>query len=258
MITGKGRSRKLAIWLAITGLALAVAAGIGFVRVFDTASGDVTAIESGLGVPDKIGETGERSPTSIPSTQAVDGDPEPRFGVNEMNRLDELAAAERRMPVALRIDALGIDAPIDPYGIDPRTGQMDVPRNVRDVGWYRFGPSPGEMGSAVLAAHVDLRSQGPGVFFNLKELEPGALIMVTFDDGSKEWFETKARNTYQKDELPLEVVFSRQGAPVLTLITCGGGFSASEQTYDSNVVAYAVPVSATGTILPNWADSEPT
>lgn len=48
--------------------------------------------------------------------------------------------------------------------------------------------------------------------------------------------------TYAKDELPLDVIFSRAGAPVLTLVTCGGGFSPSEETYDSNVVVYATPV----------------
>jgi sortase (surface protein transpeptidase) len=119
---------------------------------------------------------------------------------------------------------------------------MAVPRNVNDVGWYRYGPSPGDAGSAVLAAHVDLASQGPGVFFSLRDLQPGQEVVVDYDDDTSRTFVVQARATYDKDELPLDKVFSREGSPVLTLITCGGGFSPSVQSYDSNVVVYAVPI----------------
>ena len=237
----------MAAWLAATGLVLAIAAGVGFVAVFDSGVGDVETVEESL-TP--------QAPTTAPalpgqvdddtvSSTTPENEPEPLLAANEISRLDQLADVATRVPVGLRIDSLGVDAPVEAYGIDERTGQMDVPRNVRDVAWYEHGPAPGEAGSAVLAAHVDLKSQGPGVFFDLKRLEPGDLILVTYDDGSEQWFETRARNTYQKEDLPLDVIFSREGAAVLTLITCGGGFSASNQSYDSNVVVYAVPVYAT-------------
>ena len=141
----------------------------------------------------------------------------------------------------LRIAALEVVAPVGAYGVY-RSGQMDVPDNVTDVGWYRWGPSPGASGSAVLAAHVDLAGQGPGVFIDLDTLEPGDVVLVDFDDGSTEAFEVAARATYDKQELPLDVIFSREGPPVLTLITCGGGFDRSSRRYDSNIVVYAVPV----------------
>ena len=244
MTTGRSFSARLARWLAATGVVLAIAAGVAFVAVSDTGAGDVESIEASL-TP--------RAPTTAPALPAdvvsstdtstvADVDPEPLLAANEVSRLDQLADVPRRVPVGLRIDSLGVDAPVEAYGINERTGQMDVPRNVRDVAWYEYGPTPGEAGSAVLAAHVDLQSQGPGVFFDLKTIEPGEFIVVSFDDGSEQWFETRARNTYQKEELPLDVIFSRDGASVLTLITCGGAFSASNQSYDSNVVVYAVPV----------------
>lgn len=118
---------------------------------------------------------------------------------------------------------------------------MDVPWNVSEVAWYRYGPVPGESGSAVLAAHVDLSNQGPGVFYNLRRLQPGDLIVVTGDDGIRRSFRVVARATYHKSELPLETIFSGTGPSVLTLVTCGGGFNRAQQTYDSNVVVYAVP-----------------
>jgi len=145
-------------------------------------------------------------------------------------------------PVRLRIGALDIVAPIGAYGVNERTGQMAVPNNITEVGWYRFGPRPGEPGSAVLAAHVDLAGIGPGVFFELGSIRVDDRVSVVFEDGSEAEFRVVATTVYRKDELPLDVVFSRQGPPVLTLITCGGDFNPSLRRYDSNLVVYAVPV----------------
>lgn len=145
------------------------------------------------------------------------------------------------LPVGLRIDTIDVDAPIAAFGVDRRTGDMDVPDNVTDVAWYKFGPRPGENGSAVLAAHVDLASQGPGVFFDLNTLEPGDRVTVEYEGGEEVLFRVTARVVYEKAELPLDVIFSREGPTVLTLITCGGGFNRQVLSYDSNVVVYAVP-----------------
>lgn len=145
-------------------------------------------------------------------------------------------------PIWIRIDSIDVAHPVTGYGINPRSGQMDVPNNVTEVAWYEYGPSPGEAGSAVLAAHVDLASRGPGVFYNLGDVEEGAIVVIGFDDGTSQRFQIEARTTYLKDELPIDAIFSRSGPSVLTLITCGGGFNQSASSYDSNVVAYAVPI----------------
>ncbi len=158
---------------------------------------------------------------------------------------------ETRIPTGLRIPALGQDAPVVVAGVDD-AGEMEVPANVTDVAWYGFGPAPGEPGSSVLAAHVDLAGQGPGVFHRLGSLEPGSLIFVEFDDGTSAAYISRARAIYDKNELPTDALFSREGPPVLTLITCGGGFNRSLGSYDSNIVVFAVPVGdgGVGGVLP--------
>ncbi len=153
----------------------------------------------------------------------------------------DLVPERRAAPTWVRIEALAVEAPVVAAGVDPRSGQMEVPPAANQVGWYRFGPVPGEEGSAVLAAHVDVAGQGPGAFFQLEELQPGDVIVVGFEDGSERRFVTRARTRYHKSELPLDSIFSRRGPPVLTLVTCGGGFNQTERTYDSNVVVYASP-----------------
>jgi LPXTG-site transpeptidase (sortase) family protein len=202
--------------------------------------GDVGLIEASLSEPALPATSApDPQPTVVPPPDAEDESPSVpvRPGI-----LPDLPAGDPILPVGLRLSSIDVDAPIVPTGVDQRTGQMDVPGNVRDVAWYEFGSVPGEEGSAVLAAHVDLASQGPGVFFNLRTVDAGDIVEVSFSDGSASVFRVEARTVYQKDELPLDTIFAREGAPVLTLITCGGGFSESSGSYDSNVVVYAVPI----------------
>ena len=225
---------KRYIGLVVIGLGavLVIVAALSL-RSGGSESGDVAAVEAALRSDDISLPTAttttvpdQPSDTPTPATTTTPEAPESQVPISD--------------PVGLRIDELNVDAPILPYGVDQR-GQMDVPDNVTDVGWYRFGPSPGEPGSAVLAAHVDLSESGPGVFFNLRTLEEGDGIAVLHADGSEINYRVVARVTYEKDELPLDVIFSREGPPVLTLITCGGSFDSSASRYDSNIVVYAVP-----------------
>ncbi len=227
--------------LGIVGLALAIAALWGFSTLPDDAGDDAPIVEA-------LTTSTTSSTSTTTSLPALPEEPPdtPAWQPNDLSALDALADAEGPAPVGLRIEALQIDAPVGAYGVD-RNGQMDVPNNITDVGWYRHGSSPGEPGSAVLAAHVDLRGPGRGLFWDLDTLEPGAVVTVTYDDGSELSFEVVARTTYLKDELPVDAIFSEEGPSVLTLITCGGGFSRSEGSYDSNVVVYAVPIEGSET-----------
>jgi sortase (surface protein transpeptidase) len=225
--------KRAGIASVAVGIVLAVVAAVTFVGIDPSEVGQAGAIEQSL----------TTSSTTTPTTLAISS--------TEPERLEPLwqesvnishGSPAGPVPISLTIDRIGVRAPIDPYGVNERTGEMDVPRNVKDVAWYQHGPIPGADGSAVLAAHVDLTGQGPGVFFDLKKLNPGDFIEIEYADGTQQGFVVEARSTYLKDELPLEAIFSRTGPPVLTLITCGGGFDSSASRYDSNVVVYAIPV----------------
>jgi LPXTG-site transpeptidase (sortase) family protein len=143
-------------------------------------------------------------------------------------------------PVALWVDGIEIvQAPVVEVGVEPN-GEMEIPGG-SEVGWYKYGPSPGSEGSAVLAAHVAFDGQD-GVFRHLDDVSAGSRIVVGYDDGSTADFEIVDLQQYGKAELPFERVFAKQGDPVLTLITCGGAFDSSSRSYADNVVAYAVAV----------------
>lgn len=219
---------KLSHSLALAGLVVALVAFVSWQSV-SRDSGEPQVVVNEL-----VSTTSTSTPTTAP-------DAEPLWEAEPGARLDALPASRETVPARLVVEKLGIDAPVDGYGVDDK-GQMDVPNNITDVGWYKYGPSPGEGGSAVLAAHVDLAGPGRGLFYDLAELEEGDAVHVVYSDGSESVFRVVARSTYLKEELPLDAIFSREGPPVLTLITCGGGFSRSERRYDSNVVVFAVPI----------------
>jgi hypothetical protein len=149
-------------------------------------------------------------------------------------------APAHQPPVALRIGAIDLTAPVVEVGVDPRTGELALP-GVDRAGWYRFGPGPAATrGSIVIAGHVDSVA-GPGVFFRLAELAPGDRITVTAAGGAARRFEVVGREVYRKGDLPLERYFARDGAPRLTLITCTGPFDRPAGGYRDNLVVTAVP-----------------
>lgn len=155
----------------------------------------------------------------------------------QQQRTESRAEAQ---PVGLVLPSLEIDAPITPVGVEAN-GEMEIP-GASEVGWYRFGPKPGEEGSAVLAAHVDFNGE-IGVFFDLRDGQVGETIDVEYSDGSVRSFVVTERNQFDKTELPFDEIFRRDGAPSLVLITCGGDFNPSLRSYEDNVVLFAEPVS---------------
>ena len=169
-----------------------------------------------------------------PPPQAVTAPPPPVAPV-------EAAPAAPAPPVRVRLPALGVDAPVAPVGVDDR-GRMEVPLDVATVGWYRFGPGPGAaQGSAVLSGHVDDREQGYGAFHRLGDLAPGDPVAVDLAGGGVVTYRVEAVTRLPKADLPVADVFSRDGAPRLTLVTCGGPFDYDVRGYRDNVVVVARP-----------------
>jgi sortase (surface protein transpeptidase) len=140
------------------------------------------------------------------------------------------------------VPALGVDSGVDPVGVEP-DGRMTIPAEVDRVGWYRFGPAPGDDGSAVIAGHVDDREQGLGAMAPLRDAAVGDEVVVTDAAGTPTRWRVVSRELIQKQVLPLDRLFAREGPARLTLITCGGPFLAEFGSYRDNVVVVAEPLS---------------
>ena len=123
-------------------------------------------------------------------------------------------------------------------------GTVEVPTSVKVPGWFSPGPSPGQVGSAVILGHVD-SYQGPGVFFQLRTLQPGDQINVNLADGVVATFNVTSVVMYQKTQFPDQQVYGSNGSSELQLVTCGGTFDPQTGHYLSNIVVYSSFVSAT-------------
>lgn len=145
-------------------------------------------------------------------------------------------------PISIAIPALGIDQSLVQLGVNPdRT--LEVPTNGNDIGWWRSGPAPGEAGGAVIAAHLTYNGGQPAVFIDLPDLTAGSEVLIDREDGSVATYQVTATEVVDKDEFPNEEIYRLEGAPVLTLITCGGEFL--NGSYTDNVIVYASLVADT-------------
>jgi hypothetical protein len=191
----------------------------------------------GPGTPD--------TPRSVAASARVAEAPSATFVPDVPVREASLASLSTRTvvpPVRVELPALGVAAEVDQVGVAD-DGQMELPPDPDRVGWYRFGPGPGEdQGSAVLAAHVDSRRYGLGQFSRLRESSPGDRVVVVLTDGRSVEYEVVEIRSESKAVVQLDALFRREGAPSLVLVTCGGVYDADARSYEDNVVVTAVPV----------------
>lgn len=141
-------------------------------------------------------------------------------------------------PTRLLIPALGINAKIEAVGINLK-GNMAAPSNFADVGWYRYGPVPGQIGSANLAGHVDNGLALPGVFKPLDQIKTGDQIFIETKNGSQLRFVVAEIRTYPYQDVPLDLLFNQNDAVRLNLITCAGKLLTKDRTYDQRLVVFA-------------------
>jgi len=145
------------------------------------------------------------------------------------------------VPVRLEIPSIGVDTGLQRLGKEP-DGTVAVPGGRHrwdEAGWYAGGPRPGDLGSAVILGHVDSRSDGPAVFYRLRELRRGDQIRVVRVDGSVVRFTVDRVEQYPKTRFPTDDVYYPTGTPRLRLVTCGGTFDYEQRSYRSNVIVFA-------------------
>ena len=149
----------------------------------------------------------------------------------------ELPASQ---PVRIAIPALGVTSDVMELGL-AADGTMEVPRGAYPVGWYDRSPTPGQLGPAVLAGHVDWAGE-PGAFYGLRELLPGDEVVVDRADGTVATFRVDRVEEHDKDAFPSDDVYGDIPSAGLRLITCGGSFDSDTGDYDDNVIVFATLV----------------
>jgi sortase (surface protein transpeptidase) len=142
-------------------------------------------------------------------------------------------------PVRLDIPSIGVHTSTFVDLGRAADGSIEVPTDFAAAGFYTPGPTPGQLGPAVIAGHVDSH-QGPAVFYRLGDLRAGARISVGRKDGSTATFVVDKVASYPKASFPTSEVYGNTTSRAeLRLITCGGSFDDRSGHYVDNVVAFA-------------------
>ena len=144
-------------------------------------------------------------------------------------------------PVALQVDSVGVDAPIELGAVVD--GAMQDPSGPWVVSWYDQLGKVGEGGNVVMAGHVDYWDVGPAVFWSVRDLPAGDIIRVVGEDGKNYEYAVQWIERYDAAGLTPEVIqndiVGDTGQETLTLITCGGTFDPATGQYNERWVVRA-------------------
>ncbi|MFE1248050.1 class F sortase [Streptomyces sp. NPDC058735] len=222
----KPSSRRLVItglFVALLGLVLS---GVLLVEARSSGAGDFGPAPGG-GTSADARTQGTTPPAGRPAGEPAGGTVAP-------------VPAKVPEPSSLSLPRLDVRAAVEQVGVD-RDGQVEVPEDPKQVGWYRFSPAPGSgAGSAVVVGHVDSDGRGLGVLVALNDVRQGDRVLVERKDGSEVAYRVTSRRTVGKRDLAASGVFRREGPAVLTLITCAGPYLPEDGGYQNNLVVTAV------------------
>ncbi|MCF4136437.1 class F sortase [Streptomyces sp. Tue 6430] len=128
---------------------------------------------SGASVPSDFGARPQaQEPTAGHASGTHDGGPGEA----------EDASGPAPEPTALRVLRVSLDARVLSVGVAD-DGTVEIPGDVGQAGWYRYGPAPGaRAGSAVLVGHVDDRTGRLGAFAEPYGARKGDAVTVARRD----------------------------------------------------------------------------
>ncbi len=138
----------------------------------------------------------------------------------------------------LIISSINVDAPIERLGLT-KEGAMDSPAGPINTGWYKYGPKPGDIGSATIAGHFGWKNGIPAVFDNLSKIKIGDKIKVIDENGVTVTFIVMKTKIMANDADATEVFSSNDGKAHLNLITCSGKWDAKTQNRPNRLVVFA-------------------
>jgi LPXTG-site transpeptidase (sortase) family protein len=158
------------------------------------------------------------------------------------------APAEHPVPTAIRIPSIGVDGrDVAPMALQA-DGSIQVPPldRVGQLGYYcpaspgQCGaPMPGEVGPAVLLAHINGKG-GAGLFAKLADVKRGDAFEVDRSDGQTVSFRVREVQIVDKDEFPSQKVYGNTVGPEARLITCGpGDLDHVAHNYKQQTIIYA-------------------
>lgn len=144
------------------------------------------------------------------------------------------------IPVKLEIPSVNLVAPVIPVGFVKETGEIKVPADAGDVGWYKYGTVPGDLGSSIMSGHFDTPTGAPAIFSDLEEVQVGDTFKVTNQQAKELTYKVKAVRNLPLQGFPKDLIFGDRDFSQLTLMTCSGVFNRATQLYSHRLSVIGV------------------
>jgi hypothetical protein len=233
---GRAGGRHVSTWRAVgfALVALLALVGAGLIGAAFNATSPRPPQPAAEAAPDFLGSN------TVESAPPVDPDLSPPNATALATPENRPGGMARSEPTEVTIKKIDVAAKIMSLGVD-KAGMIEVPplTQAHLAGWYRLGPSPGEIGNSVIVGHVDSRATGPAVFFNLGSLKAGDKIEIARKDGTVAKFTVDGVKSYPKKAFPTELVYGPSEKASLRLVTCGGEFDQNKRSYRDNIIVFA-------------------
>jgi len=200
--------RRAAVLVLLIGALAAIGAGVYLLVVQDGSSGSLAANPAALTDPTQT----VASPAAVPKVTYA-------------------------LPKRLVIPKIGVDAAIENVGLTSGR-DMASPSGPGKVGWFKFGPRPGNEGSAVLDGHSGYADGRPAAFDDLPKLKVGDKLYVEDARGTRIMFIVRKKKLYGRSASAAGV-FGRASSRRLNLITCTGSFDVVAGTHAQRLVVFA-------------------
>lgn len=140
-------------------------------------------------------------------------------------------------PETLSIPSINLTAHVVPVGLT-KNGDMNVPADFENVGWFKYGPLPGAKGNAVIDGHFDNGKGEGAVFYELSRVRVGDSVFVINKVGEKMQFKVKEVRLVNIEDLPSDLIFGETDSMNLNLITCDGVWLPDRRTYTERLVVF--------------------
>jgi len=145
----------------------------------------------------------------------------------------------RSIPTWVDIPAIDAHSSLVQLGLNTdKTVAVPPVSQPLQAGWYKYGPTPGQVGPAVILGHIDGDHQ-EGIFWRLHDLKRGDSVRVGRRDGKTLTFTVRRVEQTPKSAFPTSSVYGNTADPQLRLITCGGAFDAATRNYLDNILVFA-------------------
>jgi sortase (surface protein transpeptidase) len=155
-----------------------------------------------------------------------------------------IAPMVSQIPLRVTVPAIGVDSTLVALGLNAdRTIQVPPLSQAKQAGYYRYGPTPGSQGPAVILGHIDGNGQ-KGVFYRLQDMIVGEQVTVGRADNETAVFTVYLVERAPKADFPTQKVYGPTSDAQLRLISCGGVLDRQAHSYLDNVIVFAILTAA--------------